>query len=136
VFFFPEKKRSFAHQSIYTDYEDNLVPAPDCTRNPHPIIVRLSTDQDLRLIISTKGETVGSLRYRIFNAPESKITPESHILRLIYLGRILHDNEAIVCENNSTNDDDLEWKKSAENIVRIDKETIIQALVSPTSIRS
>lgn len=100
------------------------MPAPDSSLSPFSIIIRLSTEKDLKLIISSSHETVGSLRGRIFDASESGIDPETHILRLIYLGRIMRDNMLIECKSGG------EDAFSKEGSVRIESDSIIQALVA------
>ncbi|KAI9491316.1 hypothetical protein BDB00DRAFT_833993 [Zychaea mexicana] len=62
-----------------------------------PITVRLSTAQDIKVDISKTDETVGSLRTRIYMQTPS-ISPQTHTIRLIYLGRILQEEDRIVCE--------------------------------------
>ncbi|KAG2235133.1 hypothetical protein INT48_006514 [Thamnidium elegans] len=86
-------------KSIYSNTQsDHLVPAPDCSLSPFDICIRLSTEKDINLTISSQRETVGSLRSRIYESKDSGIEHDTHILRLIYLGRILRDNLDIDCQ--------------------------------------
>jgi hypothetical protein len=115
------------HRSIQSNSpSDHLVPAPDCLQNPYSVIIRLSTDKDLKLMISSENETVGSLKSRIFDCPESDITVDTHILRLIYLGRILKDDMAIIRAGHIG----LEHTFTKQNSIKIIKDCIIQALVA------
>lgn len=104
-----------------------LVPAPDCSTNPFTIVVRLSTEKDIPLTISSQNETVGSLRSRLFDCKQLKISNETHILRLVYLGRILQDRMAFVCSEQEVDIEKTFYKK---NSILIDKDSIIQALVA------
>lgn len=114
--------------SMYSSSTEHLVPAPNSSKNPFPIIVRLSTDQDIHLTISSIEETIGSLLSRIFDYELSHISTDTHIFRLIYLGRILKDTMSIICENQE--EVDVELTFSRKNAVIIAKDSIIQALVA------
>lgn len=98
------------------------VPSGDDTL--YPITVRLSTAQDLKVHISKHDETVASLRTRIFMMPESNVTVQTHTLRLIYLGRLLSDDEGIVCEEAVTDESKL------GHVIVIPDGAIIQALAA------
>lgn len=116
--------------SIYSNStmdHQQLVPAPDCSLNPFPVVVRLSTEKDIALTISSQNETVGSLRSRLFNSKELGITNETHVLRLVYLGRILQDTTAFVCSNSEV---DIEKTFAKKGSILIERESIIQALVA------
>lgn len=121
---------SFIQQSIYssTNQSDNLVPAPDCSLDPFSVTVRLSTDKDIKLSISSNNETVGSLRTRIFESNESDINKDQHVLRLIFLGRMLKDSMLIICEDVEEIDSELTF--SQRGAIRIAKDCVIQALVA------
>lgn len=122
-----DSSNSIIRHSIYssTIHSKHLVPAPDRSSNPFTIIVRLSTEKDIQLNISSEHETIGSLRTRIFNAEDSAIDADTHFLRLIYLGKILRDNLSIICEQ--VDGEDAFSKKGS---VRIEDDCIIQALVA------
>ncbi|KAI8061269.1 hypothetical protein BDF21DRAFT_455646 [Thamnidium elegans] len=111
-------------KSIYSNTQsDHLVPAPDCSLSPFDICIRLSTEKDINLTISSQRETVGSLRSRIYESKDSGIEHDTHILRLIYLGRILRDNLDIDCQGNGE-------AFSKKGSVIIESDCIIQALVA------
>lgn len=101
------------------------MPAPDYSSNPFKIIVRLSTEKDIQLTISSEHETIGSLKTRIYNAKDSAVNSDTHFLRLIYLGKILRDNLSIICEQI-----DGEDAFSVCGSVKIEADCIIQALVT------
>jgi hypothetical protein len=105
---------------------DHLVSVPDCSKNPYSVIIRFSIDKDVKLTISSEIETVGSLKSRVFDCPGSNITVDTHILRLIYLGRILKDSMPIIC----VDDADLEHTFTKQGSIRITRDSIIQALVA------
>ena len=123
-----DSTQSSNHFSIYSTEPETIVPAPDSSSHPFPITVRLSTDVDLKLDISTEQETIGSLRTRIFDHEKSGIHRDAHVLRLIYLGRILKDNISILCEDLEEIDSEQTFMKKGS--VRIVKDCIIQALVT------
>lgn len=112
--------------SIKMDHTQQLVPAPDCSLDPFEICIRLSTEKDISLTISSQNETVGSLRSRLFDSKQLDISNETHILRLIYLGRILQDNMDFVCSDNET---DIEKTFMKKGSILIERDSIIQALV-------
>ncbi|KAL7326875.1 hypothetical protein PS15p_209145 [Mucor circinelloides] len=120
-------KQSPSNYSNSTMDHQQLVPAPDCSTNPFTIVVRLSTEKDIPLTISSQNETVGSLRSRLFDCKQLKISNETHILRLVYLGRILQDRMAFVCSEQEVDIEKTFYKK---NSILIDKDSIIQALVA------
>lgn len=101
------------------------MPAPDCSSSPFKIIVRLSTEKDIQLTISSEHETIGSLKTRIYNSEDSAVDTDTHFLRLIYLGKILRDNLRIICEQV-----DGEDAFSINGSVRIEADCIIQGLVA------
>ncbi|KAI8137014.1 hypothetical protein BJV82DRAFT_637222 [Fennellomyces sp. T-0311] len=75
--------------------------SPDMTATALiPITVRLSTAQDIKVDISRTDETVASLRTRIY-MQSANISPQTHTIRLIYLGRILQEEDRIVCEGET-----------------------------------
>ncbi|KAI7889689.1 uncharacterized protein EV154DRAFT_565133 [Mucor mucedo] len=117
---------SITRHSIYSsNHSEHLVPAPDCSSSPFKIIVRLSTEKDIQLTISSEHETIGSLKTRIYNAKDSAVDSDTHFLRLIYLGKILRDNLSIICEQVEVED-----AFSIHGSVRIEADCIIQALVA------
>lgn len=120
-------KQSPSNYSNSTMDHQQLVPAPDCSTNPFTIVVRLSTEKDIPLTISSQNETVGSLRSRLFDCKQLEISNETHILRLVYLGRILQDRMAFVCSEQEVDIEKTFYKK---NSILIDKDSIIQALVA------
>ncbi|KAI9321829.1 hypothetical protein BX666DRAFT_2023917 [Dichotomocladium elegans] len=91
-----------------------------------PITVRLSTAQDIKVDISRRDETVASLRTRIFMQTGGKITPQTHTIRLIYLGRVLQDTDRILYEGVPG----TPHRESKSGIVHVANGAIIQALVS------
>ncbi|KAI7881652.1 hypothetical protein K492DRAFT_176989 [Lichtheimia hyalospora FSU 10163] len=94
-----------------------------------PITVRLSTAQDIKVDISRHDETVASLRTRIFMQAGNNITPTTHTIRLIYLGRVLTDEDRILCETTTASPSSAESHKTSRTVV-IAQGAIIQALVS------
>lgn len=99
-----------------------------------PITVRLSTAQDIKVDISRHDETVASLRTRIFMQAGNNITPQTHTIRLIYLGRVLPDDDRIICETTTTtgaaaSPSSAESHKTSKTVV-IAQGAVIQALVS------
>ena len=106
--------------------------APTTTSSLIPITVRLSTAQDIKVDISKTDETVSSLRTRIYMQTPN-ISVQTHSIRLIYLGRILQEEDKILCEGFET----ATTKAGKESIpeqqsrsVIIASGAIIQALVS------
>ncbi|KAG0163487.1 Ubiquitin domain-containing protein 1 [Apophysomyces sp. BC1034] len=97
----------------------------------HPILVRLSTGKDIELCISTKDETVATLKRRIFMHPEIHIIPETHNIRLIYLGRLLKDDLSIICENTEASQASLENTFKNEQGIVLARNGLIQALIAP-----
>ncbi|KAI8072965.1 hypothetical protein BC940DRAFT_292057 [Gongronella butleri] len=77
----------------------------------HPIIVRLSTGKDLPLKISPQHESVPTLRSRIYADSHAQLSPDTHVLRLIHLGRVL-DEAAVLVAAPATDDDE----KNDENL--------------------
>ncbi|KAI8882542.1 hypothetical protein K501DRAFT_251317 [Backusella circina FSU 941] len=100
-------------------------PPPDCSDNYSSLIVRLSTLHDISIKISSKEETVGSLRLRLFDTPEAGIDAQTHSLRLIYLGKVLKDSTRIICY-----DDDESKHTSTEDAIEVNDKSVVQALVS------
>lgn len=98
-----------------------------------PITVRLSTAQDIKVDISRHDETVASLRTRIFMQAGNNITPQTHTIRLIYLGRVLPDDDRIICETTpppgTASPSSAESHKTSKTVV-IAQGAVIQALVS------
>lgn len=96
-----------------------------------PITVRLSTAQDIKVDISRHDETVASLRTRIFMQAGNNITPQTHTIRLIYLGRVLPDDDRIICETTgaASPSSSAESHKTSKTVV-IAQGAVIQALVS------
>jgi hypothetical protein len=116
--------------SIYSNSTVNqhqLMSTPDCSLNPFPIIVRLSTEKDIALTISSQNETVGSLRSRLFDSKELGITSETHVLRLVYLGRILQDTMSFICSDNEV---DIKKTFMEKGSILIERDSKIQALVA------
>ena len=116
--------------SIYSNSTVNqhqLMSTPDCSLNPFPIIVRLSTEKDIALTISSQNETVGSLRSRLFDSKELGITSKTHVLRLVYLGRILQDTMSFICSDNEV---DIKKTFMEKGLILIEKDSKIQALVA------
>ncbi|KAI8355691.1 HEC/Ndc80p family-domain-containing protein [Blakeslea trispora] len=68
---------------------------PDCSLYPFSITIRLSTNIDILLTISSTNETVGSLKERIFKTEKAKIDKEKLDLCLVYLGRVFNDTMPI-----------------------------------------
>ncbi|KAF7725497.1 Ubiquitin domain-containing protein 1 [Apophysomyces ossiformis] len=104
------------------------------TNVDHPILVRLSTGKDIELCISREDETVASLKKRLFMHTEIGITPETHQIRLIYLGRLLKDNMLIICEDADASQISLENTFKEKQAIRLAKGVLIQASVTPTVI--
>lgn len=104
------------------------VPAPDSSKNPFTITVRLSIEKDLRIEIHAEQETVGSLKTRLllYNIPNIN---EKSIIRMVYLGRILKDNLGFICDYG---DIDLESTFTKKGYVQITNQSIIQALIFET----
>lgn len=119
-------KESPSMYSNSTMDHQQLVPAPDCSLSPFSVVVRLSTEKDIPLTISSQCETVGSLRCRLFDCKQLGISNETHTLRLVYLGRILQDKMAFVCSEQEV---DIEKTFYKRNSILIEKDSIIQALV-------
>ncbi|KAI8098624.1 uncharacterized protein BX664DRAFT_319188 [Halteromyces radiatus] len=90
----------------------------------HPIIIRLSTGKDIPLKISATQETVPLLKSRIFADPNAHLTPDTHHLRLIYLGKILDDHTSIIGDFTLTTTSPLE-----KNTVKLRAGAVVQALV-------
>ncbi|ORY94997.1 hypothetical protein BCR43DRAFT_494945 [Syncephalastrum racemosum] len=139
----PEAHRTATNTTMTEDEDDTFKKTPTSSASPltsqpspspvhvpagddtlYPITVRLSTAQDLKVHISKHDETVASLRTRIFMMPESNVTVQTHTLRLIYLGRLLSDNEGIVCEEAVTDESKL------DHVIVIPEGAIIQALAA------
>ncbi|CEP12113.1 hypothetical protein [Parasitella parasitica] len=121
------KETPSIYSNFTTDQHQQLVPAPDCSMNPFTVVVRLSTEKDISLTISSQNETVGSFRRRLFDYKELKIANETHILRLVYLGRVLQDKMFFVCSNHEV---DIEKTFAKKGSVLIEKDSIIQALIA------
>lgn len=119
-------KESPSMYSNSTMDHQQLVPAPDCSLSPFSVVVRLSTEKDITLTISSQHETVGSLRSRLFDCKQLGISNDTHTLRLVYLGRILQDRMAFACSEQEVDVEKTFYKK---NSILIAKNSIIQALV-------
>lgn len=89
-----------------------------------PIKVRLSTAQDVQVHLNPNEELVSTLRERVFAHPEVQFTPETHTIRFIYMGRVLADNDILICEGSST------AKAKSPRSVLVKSESMIQGLVS------
>lgn len=117
-------------QSIYSPIDnEHLVRAPDSSSNPFSIIVRLSTDKDVKIVIHSKKETIGMLKTRIFESKEANLDIKKHVVRFIYLGHILLENMSILCEED-LEDIDPEQAFAQKGAVRITNDCVIQALVA------
>lgn len=117
-------------QSIYSPIDnEHLVRAPDSSSNPFSILVRLSTDKDVKIVIHSKKETIGMLKTRIFESKEAGLDIKKHVIRFIYLGHILLENMSILCEED-LKDIDPEQAFSQKGAVRITNDCVIQALVA------
>ncbi|ORZ08944.1 hypothetical protein BCR42DRAFT_424323 [Absidia repens] len=90
----------------------------------HPVIIRLSTGKDIHLKISSTQETVPILKSRIYADAESHLSPDTHLLRLIYLGKILDDHTSIIGDFTLTPTPPLE-----KNTIKLRAGAVIQALV-------
>ncbi|KAI9264974.1 hypothetical protein BDA99DRAFT_39828 [Phascolomyces articulosus] len=90
------------------------------------ITVRLSTAQDIKVDISKTDETVSSLRTRIY-MQSPNISPQTHTIRLIYLGRVLQDEDRIIYEGVGAGDSIPDQQQKS---VIIATGAVIQALVS------
>ncbi|KAG2222796.1 hypothetical protein INT45_011606 [Circinella minor] len=106
--------------------------APTTTSNLIPITVRLSTAQDIKVDISKTDETVSSLRTRIYMQTPN-ISVQTHNIRLIYLGRILQEEDKILYEGfettiTKTGKESIPEQQSRSIIIA--NGAIIQALVS------
>ncbi|CAO3624153.1 unnamed protein product [Mucor hiemalis] len=117
-------------QSIYSPTDnEHLVRAPDSSSNPFSIIVRLSTDKDVKTVIHSKKETIGILKTRIFQSKEADLDVKKHTIRFIYLGHILLETMSILCEED-VEEIDPEQAFSQKGAVRITNDCVIQALVA------
>lgn len=85
-----------------------------------PVTIRLSTGQDVPLKIHTDNETVPMLKARIYKDERANISPDTHSIKLIYLGKILDDRTDILSEASA---------KSNKNAVRLRSDAVIQALI-------
>ncbi|CAO3581856.1 unnamed protein product [Absidia cylindrospora] len=90
----------------------------------HDIIVRLSSGKDIPIKISSTYETVPLLKSRIYADTNVHLTPDTHQLRLIYLGKILDDHTSIISDFTLTSTPPLE-----KNTVKLRAGAVIQALV-------
>ncbi|CAO3600632.1 unnamed protein product [Absidia cylindrospora] len=90
----------------------------------HPVIIRLSTGKDIHLKISSTQETVPILKSRIYADAEAHLSPDTHRLRLIYLGKILDDHTSIIGDFTLTPTPPLE-----KNTIKLRAGAVIQALV-------
>ncbi|CAO3618994.1 unnamed protein product [Cunninghamella blakesleeana] len=85
-----------------------------------PVTIRLSTGQDIPLKIHTDDETVPMLKTRIYKDERANISPDTHSIKLIYLGKILDDRTDILSDSST---------KLNKNAVRLRSDAVIQALI-------
>ncbi|KAI8333566.1 hypothetical protein BC941DRAFT_433789 [Chlamydoabsidia padenii] len=86
------------------------------------ITVRLSTGKDISIMISSSDETVPLLKLRITD--QAHLTPDTHTLRLIHLGKILDDDTSIIGDFTLTSTPPLE-----SNTVKLRTGAVIHAVV-------
>ncbi|OBZ85110.1 Ubiquitin domain-containing protein 2 [Choanephora cucurbitarum] len=108
---------------------DTETTIPDCSICPFPITIRLTTNRDVPMIISSINETVGSLKERILEAKDAQLDRMAVDLRLIYLGRVLHDTMLIVCLDEEEERADDDSVVSHKEHIQVTKKSVIQVLV-------
>ncbi|ORX50822.1 hypothetical protein DM01DRAFT_1408825 [Hesseltinella vesiculosa] len=94
----------------------------------YPIVVRLSTGKDLPLKINKQHESVPTLRARIYADAHAQLSSDTHLLRLIYLGKVL-DEAAVLVGTDEEPDDNSTPPAYKSNQVPIRPGGVLQALV-------
>ncbi|KAI8344410.1 hypothetical protein BC941DRAFT_408568 [Chlamydoabsidia padenii] len=103
---------------------NNTLPDISAIPGDHAIVVRLSTGKDLSIKISSTNETIPLLKSRIYADTNAHLTPDTHHLRLIHLGKILDDHTSIIADFTLTSTPPLD-----SNTVKLRAGAVIQALV-------
>lgn len=117
------------HSNNVSPTEKSSSPLQEVNKSTWPIIVRLSNNgQDITISVPTQPPylTVAGLREALLPHLEKEAR-----VRLIYLGRILPDQHIIV--PTETTDDDIPLPPPKKRSILIQKEGVIQAMITKKS---
>ncbi|KAH8549291.1 hypothetical protein BGW37DRAFT_113007 [Umbelopsis sp. PMI_123] len=110
-------------------FDEKSTPQPVGESTETPIIVRLSIARDIKIRIPSTSPyiTVSQLRTRLYDHNDLSISPSTHTIRFIYLGKILKDTTTI-----QPIPSDSKCKNSADAVF-VNDGGIVQALLSRSS---